>query len=230
MDLTPFTGYTFTDEMWRTQTVKKPRYFNQTEGVMRPTRPAPCVSMRSPRERGPRTIAARAEEEDLQLWASSSSVAEYEERKQAINEKKRLDREAFIDSLGTFHMFPLLPPELRLVVWKKAMEEPIIVTLTVSKWGYRPRRQRGWCGHRGVKIEDYFATAVLPPLMLVNHESHEIASAHYKRAFCGVKQNGGVLAAYPTRLVCQRRLYELVEEDDKELIEDYRTVETQGGG
>ncbi|KAJ8133440.1 hypothetical protein O1611_g193 [Lasiodiplodia mahajangana] len=225
LDLTP-TGYTFTDEMWRTQTVKKPRYFNRSGGknpFMKPTRPAPCYSLGDPNPRGPRTIAAHAEEEDLQLWASSSSIAEYEERKQAIIEEKRRDREVFMKSQGTFHKFPLLPPELRLWIWKMAMEEPIIVTLTVSNWRYSPRRPGARCGHRGIQIEDYFATAVLPPLMLVNHESHQIASASYKRAFCGINKKGGVLAAYPTRLIAQRRVYELVGEDDKELVQEFIT-------
>ncbi|KAI1130725.1 hypothetical protein F5Y10DRAFT_235050, partial [Nemania abortiva] len=219
------TGYTFTDEMWRTQTAKPPRYFSQKGGensALTPTRPAPVYVPSDPRPRGPRTIAERAEEDDLQLWASSSSVAEYEERKRAINEKNRLDREALIHSQGDFPKFLLLPAELRWMIWKMAAEEPITVTLTVSGRRYRPQqRQRGWCGTRTAGIRDYSATAVLPPLMLVNHESHKFASAHYRRAFRGLNGDGGVLAAYPTIIKAQSRVYRMVGQDDKELVEDY---------
>lgn len=58
---------------------------------------------------------------------------------------------------------------------------------------------------------DYVATAFLPPLMLVNRESHGVAARHYKRALKNLAGGGGVLAAYPTELrVEDRALHALV--------------------
>lgn len=205
-------------------TVTRPRYFSGGDGEnspLKPTRPAPCQIMWDPRRPGPRSIAEQAEEDDLQLWASSSSVADYEERKQALNERRRLDREAVVNSQGHFHKLPGLPVELRVMVWKLALEEPTAVTLHISDWRLQPRIPSSRCGVRGVTVEDYSATAILPPLMLVNRESHRLALAHYKRAFRGVKGNGGVLAAYPTILKAQREPYALIEPDDKELVMEY---------
>ncbi len=76
------------------------------------------------RRRPPRTMAQRAYLEDLKLWLSSSSVEEYEERESSRDEERRLEREAFMQAQPLFHKFPLLPPVLRLHVWKLALEEP----------------------------------------------------------------------------------------------------------
>ncbi|KAI0404520.1 hypothetical protein F4802DRAFT_597950 [Xylaria palmicola] len=218
------TGYTFTDEMWRTRTVTNPRYFSQKGGpgcALTPTRPARCYILGDPRPSGPRTLAERAEEEDLSLWTSSASVADYEGRKRTAEEKKRLDREAFVARQGTFHKFARLPAELRLAIWEMALEEPVHVTLTISDWGFLPLQRRTRCFARGTRIEEYAATAVLPPLMLVSHESHRAASAHYKRAFCGVKGQGGVLTAWPTVLTAQKRVYAMLGPGDEELVQEY---------
>ncbi|KAI1193854.1 hypothetical protein F5X97DRAFT_312720 [Nemania serpens] len=215
--------YTFVDEMWRTRTVTNPRYFSHAGGKNsppKPTRPAPCYIMGDPRPRDSHTIAEAAEEDDLQLWVSSASVADYEERKQALNERKPLDREAFVNAQGQFHKFPALPLELRVMIWKLALEEPVTVTLRISYWRPRPRPGRSRCGILRYIAEDYSATAVLPPLMLVNHESHRTASAHYKRAFRGVKGNGGVLAAYPTILRTTQPC-EMIGPDDRQLVQEF---------
>lgn len=202
----------------------RPRYFSGNGGgnsVLKPARPAPCFIMWDPRRPGPRTIAEQAEEDDLQLWASSSSVADYDERKQALNERRRIDREAVVNSQGHLYTFPTLPFQLRLMIWKLALEEPMTATLQTSDWRRRPRFPVGCCGIRSIKVEDYSATAILPPLMLVNHESHRIALAHYKRAFRGAKGNGGVLAAYPTILEAQREPYAMIELDEHKLVKEY---------
>jgi hypothetical protein len=84
------------------------------------------------------------------------------------------------------------------------MEEPVEVQLAASKYTLAIRGA-GWCGTRSPpRPLNLAAIAILPPLMLVNHESHAIASTYYKRAFRGVGGAGGVLAAYPTVLRADR--------------------------
>ncbi|KAI0413371.1 hypothetical protein F5X98DRAFT_352210 [Xylaria grammica] len=221
------TGYTFTDEMWRTQTVHPERDHSSTsnDGPLRRTSPLARRCRFPPVP--PRTAAQRAEEEDQALWASSASIEEYEERKRTRDEERRLDREAIIRAQPVFHKFPHLPPELRLHVWKLALEEPTMVTLFVSKFHPRFSRPRGqWI----LRLpEQYAATAFLPPLMLVNHESHAVASAHYRRAFRSLDGGGGVLAGYPTVLCVKNAAFDLLQADDLDLVRDF-ILENQGLG
>ncbi len=139
-DPTP-TSYTFTDEMWRTQTVHPHRLFSQEsdDGRRVPENNPRYLARRRP----PRTMAQRAYLEDLKLWLSSSSVEEYEERESSRDEERRLEREAFMQAQPLFHKFPLLPPVLRLHVWKLALEEPTRVTLTISRLEPYTRCGRG---------------------------------------------------------------------------------------
>ncbi|KAI3328989.1 hypothetical protein HD806DRAFT_268585 [Xylariaceae sp. AK1471] len=212
------TGYTFTDEMWRTKTVKPLRCFSQEHdhGPLRPSWPAPFAGSMPPR-----TISQRAHEEDLALWASSSSIEVYEERKRARDEQRRSEREAFIRDQPVFHKFSSLPAELRLLVWKMALEEPTRVALTVSEYRSPPRQPGVWCATVFRYPSAYAATAVLPPLMLVNYESHKLASRHYRRAFQGVDGEGGVLAAYPTVLTVKGVAFTLMRPDSLSLVQDF---------
>ncbi|KAF2972248.1 hypothetical protein GQX73_g1228 [Xylaria multiplex] len=172
-------------------------------------------------------MAQQAEEEDQLLWASSSSVEEYEERKRTRDEERRLDREAFMQAQPIFHQFPHLPTELRLLIWELALEEPTRVTLAASRYYPRFSRPRGqWI----LRLpEEFVATAFLPPLMLVNHESHAVAVAYYRRAFRGVDGSGGVLAGYPTVLNIKNAAFELLRADDLDLVRDF-IFENQGLG
>jgi hypothetical protein len=173
----------------------------------------------------PRTAAERACAEDLELWETSSTLDEYEERKQALLEKRHLEREDWIRKQPVFHKFPSLPPELRHHIWKLATEDPTKVRLTTSK--YNVFSSSGWCGTIGSSPSEYAATAFLPPLMLVDHESHQITSVHYQRAFSGVSGGGGVLAGYPTALHVDRHAFSLLRPDDLGLVQEF-TLELKG--
>ncbi|TGJ87855.1 hypothetical protein E0Z10_g977 [Xylaria hypoxylon] len=156
------------------------------------------------------TIARRAEAEDQLLWASSSSVEEYNERRRTRDQAKCLDREAFIRKL--------------------VLEEPTRVILVASKYRLKFARPRGqWI----LRLpEEYAATALLPPLILVNHEYHAVASAHYRRAFRGIGGGGGVLAGYPTVLYGKDAAFELLRADDLDLVQGFilenQRLETEG--
>ncbi|KAI1188962.1 hypothetical protein F5B17DRAFT_429057 [Nemania serpens] len=98
------TSYTFIDEMWRTQIACPTRLVVEMPcGGLKPVRPPG-----RPRHGFPHTAAQIAAAEDLELWATSSSPIEYENRKR----NKRVELEAAARSQPTFHGFPLLPAEL----------------------------------------------------------------------------------------------------------------------
>jgi hypothetical protein len=123
-------------------------------------------------------------------------------------------------SQPTFHKFSSLPAELRLLVWKMALEEPTRVTLTIS--GYESRRSGNpTCGTVFSYPSENAATAVLPPLMLVNHESHAVTSRHYRRAFRSFNGKGGVLAAYPTVLTVKGNAFGLMRPGSLNLLRDF---------
>lgn len=94
--------------------------------------------------------------------------------------------------LPLFPNFPRLPKELRDAIWEQAISEPRIVPL-------RRRRLR-----QGSDGETQDASAVgdrnnglwgfkcdLPPpsILFVNHESHDVASRYYSKAFSCVRSN-----------------------------------------
>ncbi|KAI0389312.1 hypothetical protein F5Y17DRAFT_133592 [Xylariaceae sp. FL0594] len=190
------TGYTFTDEMWRTRTEHNPRL------LLRIGRP--CLAEEQPQQGipsvPPRTAAQRARAEDEHLWKTSSSRGKYEERKRALYESRRVARQEWLERQPVFHPFLSLPTELRLYIWQLAMQEPTDVQLTVAR--YSPAwRGGGCCGIRmPARAREIRAIAMFPPLMLASRESNALASAHYKKAFRSFDGTGGVLAAYPTTL------------------------------
>lgn len=222
----PISGYTFVDEKWRCQTVDPLRCCSRgPDGSLRPSRPANAVAMGVP-ELTPRTLAERAAEKDIQLWARCSSFDEYEVQRQSLSEHASHARRVFLESQPAFHQFPKLPIELRNQIWASAMAEVTQVSITCS--GYTPpRRSNGWCGTVAYgRPRIYAATAMLPPLLLVNRESHAAAVKQYRRIFRGVHGGGGVLAAYPTVLTVEMSILSLVKENDfeyvREIIFDFR--------
>ncbi|KAI1203071.1 hypothetical protein F5X97DRAFT_342940 [Nemania serpens] len=215
------TGYTFVDEMWRTQTACPIRFVvKDPDGGLQPVRP-PGYSYHD----FPHTAAQRAAAEDLDLWVASSSPDDYEERKH----KKRVELEAAAKIQPTFPKFQLFPSELQVEVWKLALAlaEPTVVTIaTPTPWrlpleeaAYEARRRsydgdpahRDHDGRVGDDLyscaRDYVATAFLPPLLLASGESHQLAVEHYKRVFKNLAGRGGVLAAYPTELHVEDRAF-----------------------
>ncbi|RAL08843.1 2EXR domain-containing protein [Aspergillus homomorphus CBS 101889] len=227
---TPPSPYTYTDEQWKVHTVHPPRYFSRSkqDGTLRPTRPAPCVMMGNPTI-GPRTAAEKAEEADKALWASCDSVEEYEAKRREIDAA----RARAVADQPTFHPFPRLPCELRYNIWTLAMAEPTRITITCT--GYTPARrpQGGRCGTISPgRPRIYAATAFMPPLMLVNRETHALASRHYRRAFRGVDGGGGVLASYPSILTIERPVVPLLrmEDDDVRMLAEVVVIASPGFG
>ncbi|PYI11437.1 hypothetical protein BO78DRAFT_425917 [Aspergillus sclerotiicarbonarius CBS 121057] len=220
---TPPSPYTYTDEKWKVHTVHPRRFFSRRkdDGILRPTRAARCVSIGNP-SIGPRTVAERASEADTALWASCDSVEEYEAKRREIDAAKA---KAVADQ-PVFHPFLRLPLELRCRVWEMAMEEPTQITITCS--GYTPaRRPTGWC--RTVapgQPRKYATTAFMPALMLVNRETHALASKHYRRAFRGVHGGGGVLAAYPSTLTIEKPMILLLRMENLEMLAEIVIVDS----
>ena len=217
--------YTYTDEQWRVHTIHPQRLYSRrkNDGILRPTRPAPCILIGNPRI-GPRTAGEKAEEADTALWASCDSVEEYEAKRQDLDAA----RARATMNQRTFHPFPRLPTELRCKIWEMAMEEPTQITITCS--GYTPaQRPTGWCRTVGPgRPRIYATTAFMPALMLVNRETHALASKHYRRAFRGVDGGGGVLAAYPSVLTIERPMVLLLpmDNDDLELLAEIIVIAT----
>jgi hypothetical protein len=80
--------------------------------------------------------------------------------------------------LTSFHLFPQLPLELRLQIWEEAIPSPRILhikeTAPSSDPGSYDHQRRNWT-----------TTAQVPPpsMLLVNHESFDVASKYYELAF-----------------------------------------------
>jgi hypothetical protein len=213
------TGCTFTDEMWRTQTLHPERSISYSRnGPPCPEKVRPLAHPYPP-DPPARTAAERACAEDLDLWESSLTLDDYEERKRVLYEKRRLEREEWLQKQPAFYKFPYLPTELRHHIWRLALEEPTTVRFTVSKYTITANMS-GRCRRRGYRPAEFAVTACLPPLMLVNYESHQIASAHYQRAFRGVRGGGGVLAAYPTVLHVDESSLKLLQPGDLQLVQE----------
>ncbi|OJK03461.1 hypothetical protein ASPACDRAFT_56869 [Aspergillus aculeatus ATCC 16872] len=209
--------YTYTDEQWKVHTVHPQRYYSRSreDGTLRPTLPAPCVSIGNP-DIAPRTAAEKAREADKALWGSCKSVDEYEGKRREMDDVAAA--RAVEAGRPAFHPFPRLPAELRCRIWVVAMvNNPTRIAITCS--GYTPARrpQGGWCGTVAPgRPRIYAATAFMPPLMLVNWEAHALASRHYRRAFRGVNGGGGVLAAYPSILTIEKPMVLLLPMDRAE--------------
>ncbi|KAI1120909.1 hypothetical protein F5Y10DRAFT_112904 [Nemania abortiva] len=172
--------------MWRTHTVYPPRYIARRvgKGPLRLTIP-PKYSW----ERFISSMADLAEQQDMKCWFISSSVEEYECRKrQRVKRLKREEDEK--KGKGSFPQFEKLPPEVRLMVWEMAMQQPTTVSVHETE---------------GLS---YTARARLPPLMLACRESHAIASKHYRRTLRNFRDDGGgVLAAYPIDIHVNNRVF-----------------------
>ena len=80
----------------------------------------------------------------------------------------------------TFTLFPGLPLELRLMVWKFALPGPRIITV---KRCIRQLAKNDWanadCGHQKVARSN----AISPALLYANRESRTVALASYKPSF-----------------------------------------------
>ncbi|KAI0799024.1 hypothetical protein GGR55DRAFT_684321 [Xylaria sp. FL0064] len=74
------------------------------------------------------------------------------------------------------------------------------------------------------------ANAFLPPLMLVNHEAHKIASKHHRRAFRSLSGQRGALAAYPIILQIEAEVLDLLPLDDFELVAELELTDTDRWG
>ncbi|PWY96167.1 hypothetical protein BO94DRAFT_529568 [Aspergillus sclerotioniger CBS 115572] len=224
---TPPSPYTYTDEQWKVHTIHPRRFYSRRkeDGILRPTRAAPYISIGNP-SIGPRTAGEKAAEADTALWASCDSVEEYEAKRRDLDAAKA----KAMANQPTFHPFPRLPTELRCKIWEMAMEEPTQITITCS--GYTPaQRPTGWCRTVGSgRPRIYATTAFMPPLMLVNRETYALASKHYRRAFRGVNGGGGVLAAYPSVLVIERPMVLLLPMDDLELLAEIVVIATPSHG
>lgn len=208
-------GYSFVDEKWKVHTVHPQRPYSYKNGRPCPTRPAraygPTPAIRS------QTVAEKAAKADLALWASCSSVEEYEARKQNLLASKKKQIEESSRRQRTFHSFPLLPPELRLHIWQLAMAEPTQITIFCSRYRAIHSQPGSRCGAVGSVPELYAAVAFLPPLMLVNRESHALASRHYRRVFRGRNGGGGVLTAYPRVVTIEEPCWPLLQLDASSL-------------
>ncbi|KAI1329738.1 hypothetical protein F5Y16DRAFT_80472 [Xylariaceae sp. FL0255] len=206
---------TFLDEMWRPQRAKSPDHSS--------SQPQPIVPyyLSIPAH----TMAERASGENVELRASSTSVSHYQERKLALYKKRRYARDDWLKAQPNFNKFPALPLELRRSIWNMAMEELTAVHITCTKLRVVPRGRsfEGHCCYDTGYATRFVATAVLPPFFLVNHEAHDIAKQHYRRAFRSVGEGGGVLAKYPTVLSVDPEALELLVStcsDDFELISE----------
>lgn len=218
------TGYTFLNESWEFCIVYPQRDFSiDVDGIPRPTEPADWRINLFPRV-PPRTLAQKAAREDLLLWISCDTVDEYETQKQLQYEQNTYSRREFMKSQPKFHFFSKLPIELRLHIWALAMTEPMEATITCTRWRrvFLPNGSRGW--HKSSlprRFREYVAWAMLPPLLLVNHESHAAASKHYLRSFRGSKVGGGILSARPIILTIDDSiLHRLIDDDDINLARD----------
>jgi hypothetical protein len=218
--------YTFIDEMWELHTVDPTRVCSRREdGNLVPGRPAPMFVVGVP-DIEPRTMKQKAAHEDRELWESCFSFEDYNAKRQILYESHKYARMSWLESQGTFHPFPRLPSELRLRIWSFAMTAATEVKIMCS--GYTINRPQGWCGTVSSRPRIYAATAFLPPLMLVNHESHSAASKHYRRAFRGVDGGGGVLAAYPTSITIDESAFHLVRDDDFGIVQKVVLETTRG--
>ncbi|RAK81725.1 2EXR domain-containing protein [Aspergillus fijiensis CBS 313.89] len=225
--------YTYTDEQWKVHTVHPQRYYSRSreDGTLRPTRPAPCLSIGNP-DIAPRTGAEKARAADMALWGSCKSVEEYEAKRREMDDD--VAARAVEAGRATFHPFPRLPAELRCQIWAMAMaDNPTGVSITCT--GYTPpQRPRGWCKTVAPgRPRIYAATAFMPPLMLVNWEANALASRHYRRAFRGVNGGGGVLAAYPSILTIEKAMIRLLPMDraeDLELLAEIIVIISPGYG
>jgi hypothetical protein len=209
------TGYTFVDEQWRSHIVCPPRPFSRRDdGSICPTSAEPVWPTNKPH-----TMAQRGAEEDQLLGRGCITVEEYEARKQQRTGEASAAQTSRTKSQGTFYPFTRLPIELRDKIWRSAMEEATEVRITLS--GYQPPGQciSCLCTARDIPAK-YASNAILPALFLVNHESHAIASKHYRRVFRGINGDGGVLAAYPVVLTVETSILSLLNMDDFHLVRD----------
>ncbi|PYH90910.1 hypothetical protein BO71DRAFT_486711 [Aspergillus ellipticus CBS 707.79] len=223
---TPPSPYTYTDEKWKVHSVHPQRLFSQRkdDDKPRPARGARAVAI-GIRSIAPRTAADWAKEADAELWASCESVEEYEERKRELEAAAKVAKE----NQPTFHRFTHLPIELRYRIWGMVMDEPTRIAITCS--GYtRPQRPRGGrCGTVSPGCPRvYAATAFMSPLMLVNRETHGLASKRYRRAFQGVQGGGGVLAAYPSILTIEISTVRLLRMENLEMLTEIVVVASPG--
>lgn len=85
--------------------------------------------------------------------------------------------------------------------------------------GQTVHRGAGGCGTAWHTPRIFAATALLPPLMLVSHESHRAAVRHYRRRFQGVHHGGGVLAEFPTTLNLGANIAHLIRDDDFDIAQ-----------
>ncbi|KAI0107490.1 hypothetical protein GGR51DRAFT_515687 [Nemania sp. FL0031] len=191
------TGYTFVDEMWRTHTVHPQRYVARRvgKGPLRLTMPIGHAW-----DRGMYRTADFAAKADMELWLISRSVDDYEARKRGRNERLRREAEAK-KGKGTFHRFKHLPPELRLMVWEMAMQEPTKANVYETKHLYTTR-------------------APLPPLMLATRESNTVASKHCRRVLRNIFNGGGILASPPVDLHMDDRVFFLMQYADFDIVRD----------
>ena len=207
---------TFLDEFWRTRTVRAKRSGSHEEDVplssMPPFSEAPWITAY--------TVVQRAYKEDKEIWDSSASLDDYEQKRQALYDKRRSERDAWMRKQPLFPKFPSLPNELRQWIWTLASEDHTTrVLIAVAKYYEIPVRED--CGGGTTPSSsplEVTATAYLPPLMLVNSEAHGIASKFYRRAFRALDGRGGVLAAYPTVLTIDRGAFQLFSLNDLELV------------
>ncbi|KIM98787.1 hypothetical protein OIDMADRAFT_146492 [Oidiodendron maius Zn] len=212
-------GYTFVDENWVTHTISPPRAYTNKDGKRVPhSFISSCVWGPPPRMViGPVKIAEKARCEDKVLWGSSSNVEDYNHKRQLLDKSRQSAKELLFASQGTFHPFPRLPPEIRQKIWRLAMMVATEVEIRCS--GHTVHRGAGGCGTAWGTPRIFAATALLPPLMLVNHESHRAAARHYRRRFQGVHRGGGVLAAFPITLDLGADIAHLLREDDFDIVQ-----------
>ncbi|KAI1740546.1 hypothetical protein F4680DRAFT_447870 [Xylaria scruposa] len=93
----------------------------------------------------------------------------------------------------TFHLFPDLPPELRLIVWEfaMAMEKPRLVHLHARGCGIRGHRRRGCPRGHGLRLNIHGALyEQVPHYFFVSRECRFIALKHYSIRFLVAQEVG----------------------------------------
>ncbi|KAH6692284.1 hypothetical protein F5X68DRAFT_258974 [Plectosphaerella plurivora] len=84
--------------------------------------------------------------------------------------------------MSTFHFFPILPTEIRLLVWNHSVRDPTrIVHLGQQKYS---TQCWGWTKEQGVCPKAIFSATADPAILHVNEEARSVGEAYYTQAFC----------------------------------------------
>ncbi|CZR66606.1 uncharacterized protein PAC_16507 [Phialocephala subalpina] len=131
---------------------------------------------------------------------------------------------------SNFTLFPKLPIELRLSIWRHALPGPRTIEVFLSPRPFRTGCGRLYSPPPPPRPQYWITNSKLPTILAVNHESRTEAKKSYAMISGPHRFHLAFNNAIDTKLMCNRYSAHWLSADDCDDLEELSVVLSYGGG